>query len=88
MAVNIQRGRNIGVAEPDRNILDRKAHIQQIRGRGMTQVMQTDFRKAGFFEKIFELTGEIGGLDYCAVLFCTDILLRQLNILNSTCTLL
>ena len=35
MAVDVQRGRDIGMAEPDGNVLDRKAHVQKIRRGGV-----------------------------------------------------
>ena len=68
MAVDVQRGRNIGMAEPDGHVLDREAHVQKIRRGGVAKIVQTDVRKLGVLNDVLELTGEIGGLDYRPIL--------------------
>lgn len=50
MTVDVQRGRDIGMAEPDGNVLDRKAHVQKIRRGGVAEIMQTDIRKIGVLD--------------------------------------
>ena len=59
MTVNVRGGFDVAVTQPLLHILERKTHAQQIAGRAVPQLMETNLRQPMLFEKLLKLVCHI-----------------------------
>ena len=59
MTVNIRGGLDVAVTKPLLHILERKTHAQQIAGRAVPQLMETNLRQPMLFEELLKLVRHV-----------------------------
>ena len=59
MTVNVRGGFDVAVTQSLLHILERKTHAQQIAGRAVPQLMETNLRQPMLFEKLLKLVRHV-----------------------------